>query len=215
MNKFNIKRILVLSPHTDDGELGAGAFISQLVESGVEKKYIAFSSCKESLPVGFESDTLIKECSTAVKTLGFSKEDKTIYDFPVRNFPEKRQEILEELVKVKKEYAPDTIFVPSSNDIHQDHATVCSEALRAFKNTTVLGYELPWNNISFRSDLVVEVSKSNLDKKVAAIKQYKSQYFRNYNNENYILNYASIRGTQIGVKYAEAFEVLRWIWKLS
>lgn len=30
----NFKNILVLAPHTDDGELGAGGFISKAIEGG-------------------------------------------------------------------------------------------------------------------------------------------------------------------------------------
>ena len=37
--------------------------------------------------------------------------------------------------------------MPSLNDIHQDHATIAQEGLRAFKGCTILGYELIWNNL--------------------------------------------------------------------
>ena len=40
----NFKNVLVLAPHTDDGELGAGGFISKLVEQGAEVTYVAFST---------------------------------------------------------------------------------------------------------------------------------------------------------------------------
>jgi LmbE family N-acetylglucosaminyl deacetylase len=44
-----IRRMLVLAPHTDDGELGCGATISKLLRKNVEIYYVAFSSCEESL----------------------------------------------------------------------------------------------------------------------------------------------------------------------
>lgn len=43
------KKVLVLAPHTDDGELGAGGFISKLIEEGSEVFYVAFSTAAESI----------------------------------------------------------------------------------------------------------------------------------------------------------------------
>ena len=37
------KRVLVLAPHTDDGEFGCGGTMARLVEAGVEVHYQAFS----------------------------------------------------------------------------------------------------------------------------------------------------------------------------
>ena len=44
---MNFKSILVLAPHTDDGELGAGSFIAKLSVQGANIKYVAFSSAPE------------------------------------------------------------------------------------------------------------------------------------------------------------------------
>ena len=47
LSKF--KNVYVLSPHTDDGELGAGGTISKLIESGANVYYFAFSTASLSL----------------------------------------------------------------------------------------------------------------------------------------------------------------------
>ena len=52
----NKRRILVLAPHTDDGELGCGAAIARFVEQGAEVHYVAFSTAKESVPKGMPSN---------------------------------------------------------------------------------------------------------------------------------------------------------------
>ena len=52
------KVILVLAPHTDDGELGAGGYIHKSIESGAHVTYVAFSDCKESVPEGFKKNIL-------------------------------------------------------------------------------------------------------------------------------------------------------------
>ena len=51
---FKFDTVLILSPHTDDGELGAGGFIARLVEEGSEVKYLGFSACEESVPSQFK-----------------------------------------------------------------------------------------------------------------------------------------------------------------
>lgn len=46
----NCNNILVLAPHTDDGELGMGGTISKLIADGKEVTYVAFSTAEESVP---------------------------------------------------------------------------------------------------------------------------------------------------------------------
>jgi len=118
---------------------------------------------------------------------------------------------LEEMVKLKKDINPDLVFIPSINDLHQDHHTIAMEGLRAFKQRSVISYELPWNNITFRTQAFVKLSEENIKKKVEALKAYESQKDRFYASEEFIRSLAITRGTQINSKYAEAFEVMRWI----
>ena len=134
-----------------------------------------------------------------------------IYRYAVRSLPTVRQEILEELVRLKREIDPGTVFLPSSRDLHQDHQTVYMEGLRAFKMVTVLGYELPWNNLSFDYRHFVVLQKEHVQTKVKALKCYKSQQERPYSREDFIWSWARSRGVQISAEYAEAFDVLRWV----
>ena len=85
------------------------------------------------------------------------------------------------------------------------------ETLRAFKQCTILGYEQPWNNISFNTDAFIRLQEKHLQKKIRALQCYGSQRHREYLNENFIRSLATTRGVQINVKYAEALEVVRWI----
>ena len=57
----NLKKILILAPHTDDGEFGCGATIAKFIAEKKEVYYAAFSLCRNSLELGLESDTLEKE----------------------------------------------------------------------------------------------------------------------------------------------------------
>ena len=59
LNSYN--NILVLAPHTDDGELGLGGTISKLIELGKKVTYVAFSTAQQSVPEGFPKDILKTE----------------------------------------------------------------------------------------------------------------------------------------------------------
>ena len=206
-----MNRILVLAPHTDDGELGCGGSITKFLEDGKEIYYAAFSICEESVPEGYPEDILETEVKKATQVLGIKKDNLLIYKFKVRRFPEFRQEILEELIKLKKRINPDLVFMPSSFDIHQDHKTIFEEGRRAFKNISILGYEFMWNNFSFHSTCSIILQKRHLQKKIDALKQYESQTARFYAEENLVYGLANFRGLQISQEFVEAFEVIRWI----
>ena len=213
MTNFEIrkKRVLILAPHTDDGELGCGGTIAKLIEDGNEVYCAAFSACQQSVLKDFPADILITEVKSAAKILGIKNENLFLYDFQVRTFSYKRQEILDKLIELKNKINPEVIFIPSVNDLHQDHSTIANEGLRAFKQCTVLSYEIPWNNISFNTSCFVKLEQRHLDIKVKAIQEYKSQAHRGYINGEFIKSLASVRGVQVGVSYAETFDVVRLI----
>lgn len=203
--------VLVLAPHTDDGELGCGATIAKRIQAGDDVHYAAFSICEESVPEGFPRNVLDKEVRDATLRLGIPAENLTVNRYPVRQFPAHRQEILDHLVEMSKELEPDLVFMPSSHDVHQDHQVIHQEGLRAFKHTSILGYEFMWNNYSFGSTFFSVVSEEHIESKIGAIAVYESQAERLYSFEGLIRGIATFRGLQIGTQYAEAFEVLRWI----
>jgi len=207
----SFKKVLVLAPHVDDGEFGCGGSIAKFVEEGKEIYYVAFSTAEDSVPAGFPKNVLETEVRKATGILGIIPENLIIYRFQVRKLSYVRQEILEELIKLKKEINPDLVFMPSPNDVHQDHHTIAMEGIRAFKQITILGYELPWNNITFNTSAFIKLEERHVTKKIEALKAYESQKDRYYANEEFIKSLAVTRGTQISAKYAESFEVIRWV----
>lgn len=206
---LNSNKILILAPHTDDGELGCGAAISKYTSIGKEVFYVAFSSCAQSLPKGLPTDLLIKECKAATEILGIAK--TYFFDFEVRRFTENRQPILETLVKIAKEINPQTVFLPAKNDVHQDHQVIYWEGMRAFKNCNVLGYELPWNNTNFSPNYFEVVGEKDLSAKQNALKEYASQSHRNYMSADFIRSLATVRGVQANAPFAEGFEIYRLV----
>jgi len=203
--------ILLLSPHPDDVELGCAGTLSRLNRStggSLELIWITFSRAEKSVPQGYD---IVAEHRNAVSL--FSVKYHEILSFPVREFHKYRQEILEYLVEIKRRFKPATVFTPSRYDLHQDHQVVTSEAIRAFKNTsTILGYELPWNTLSFTPTLCVRLQPEDVEFKWRVLQFYKSQIgMRKYFDKDFIYGLARSRGIMCDAEYAECFEVIKWI----
>ena len=154
--------MLLLSAHTDDCEIGMGATVARLVREGANIQWHVFSNAVESLPEGFGDDTLLNEQRAAADVYGISQENLFIHDIPVRRFPEFRQTILDALIGVRNEFKPELVFCAACTDRHQDHEALTQEAFRAFKGTSMLGYQLPWNSKRDQRQLTLEVSKQDV-----------------------------------------------------
>lgn len=204
-------RVLVLAPHTDDGEFGCGGTIARFVETGEEIFYVAFSDCKQSLPPGWSSDALLHEWAAATRQLGIPKQNLINFAYPVRRFNEHRQSILEDLVKLNRELKPNMVLMPCVDDLHQDHQAIAAEGLRAFKHSSIMSYEVPWNNIVFEARGFICLQKEHVEAKCRAIAEYVSQRDRSYCNPEFVRSLAITRGVQIGVPFAEAFQVTRFV----
>lgn len=203
--------VLVLAPHTDDGELGCGATIAKYIKEGHNVIYAAFSSAAQSLSPEYANDQLIKEVKEATSILGIQGENLIIYDYEVRKLNFHRQAILDDMVELNRRVSPDIVFLPNTRDIHQDHITVTQEGIRAFKYCTMFGYELIWNNLSLDTDCFISINSDDLELKIRALSAYKTQRHRQYMNDNFIRSLARVRGVQANVEFAEAFEVIRLI----
>lgn len=207
--KLDNRPIVILAPHTDDGELGCGGTVSRLVGEGLDIHYVAFCVCDESLPDGFPPGTLKLELMAATARLGIVPGNVTLLDFEVRRVAQRRQDVLDFLVRMNRDLNPQMIFCPTADDLHQDHAAVAAEAMRAFKTKTVVGYEMPWNNLHFNANYMVRLGAQDIGNKVAALSCYKSQMHRPYINSRYVEAHAHSRGVTVGCEYAEAFTLYR------
>lgn len=205
-------KVLVLSPHTDDAELGAGGTIARHVNEGHRVHWNVFTDASSSLPDGFDDETLADEFMSSLKELGGGQEVSfSMRDYPVRRLHEHRQEVLEWMVGYRNTWSPDLVIGPSLNDHHQDHQVVAQEMVRAFKGCArILCYELPWNHVRFESQAFAILNEQDIERKIAALQCYESQAGKPYMDPDFVRGLARTRGVQVGVEYAEAFEVVRW-----
>ncbi len=100
-------------------------------------------------------------------------------------------------------------MVPSSQDIHQDHRCLNEEAMRAFKHSTILGYELPWNMFSAELRCFIRLNNTHLQKKLEVLNCYKSQAQKIYTTTEFFRSLATVRGVQANAVFAEAYELIR------
>ncbi|MDW5563826.1 MAG: PIG-L family deacetylase [Methanomassiliicoccus sp.] len=206
-------KILLLSPHTDDVELGCGGSVAKFIEQGHEILWVAFSVAEDSLPAGMPKDTLAREFEKVIQRYGLDDEHREVLDFRVRHMSEHRQDVLEHLVQVRSKFGPDIVIGPSVHDYHQDHQVVANEMVRAFKSSaSIICYELPWNNVRFDSQLFVALEERHMERKWEALQEYRSQMVnrRSYFEREFIFGMARMHGVQCNNRFAEAFEVIRW-----
>ncbi|GAP22910.1 PIG-L deacetylase family protein [Leptolinea tardivitalis] len=207
---FSGKRICFLGAHPDDIELGAGALIAQV--AGQSDIRCVTLSDNQKNP---ELHHLVEEHYASMARLGIPQEKVILGQFETRRFPHARQEILEFMIELNKSFKPDIVFVHTRADIHQDHGTVTEEALRAFRGTTVLGFDVIRSSYGFFPNFLVEVSEDDVRKKIEALQQYTTYSTRYYFNAELtratLIRYGAIAER----RYAEGFDILRVIGKFG
>lgn len=204
------KSILFLGAHPDDIELGCGAFIAEI--SGKANLYCMTFSDNQKNP---ELQHLVPEHQHSMRVLGLAEGQVELGAFETRRFPDARQEILEKMLELRRRLHPEVVFVHTPQDIHQDHITVTQEALRAFRGTTVLGFDVLRSSYGFFPHFLVEVSPESLEKKIAALEQYTTYANRYYFSPEVIRSTAIRHGALAERPYAEGFDIIRIVAKFT
>jgi N-acetylglucosamine malate deacetylase 1 len=200
------KKVCFIGAHPDDIELGCGALISHISKQ-TEVMCVTLSDNQKNplLP------NVVIENKKSMQVLGVPEDHVVVGHFETRRFPESRQEILEYLIKLNNSFHPEIVFVHTKADLHQDHATVTGEALRAFRGTTVLGFDVIRSSYGFFPNFLVEVSESDVEKKITALSQYHTYESKYYFNPEVTRATLVRHGALAERKYAEGFDILRVI----
>jgi len=198
------QRVLFLGAHPDDIEIGCGALIAQITAQ--TDIFCATLSDNQKNP---DLAHLVEEHYEAMAVLGVSKEKIALGAFETRHFPHFRQEILEYLIQINHSFKPDIVFVHTTADIHQDHQTVTEEALRAYRGTSVLGYDVIRSSYGFFPSFLVEVSEADVEKKIAAMGKYHTYADRYYFDAEVTRSTLVRNGAICERHYAEGFDILR------
>lgn len=205
-----MKRLLVVAAHPDDGELGAAGLILNLKKVGWTVNYAVFAG------TGYDDQKkLMRELEQACKLMEIN--EKTIYTYPKHKLPDHYHKIRADLTDLEQTFKPNLVLIPSLNDTHQDHITVATESMRTFRNKeTILSYEiLRHGSYLFKPNVFVDIEQI-IHQKVEVLKCYKTQLaHRRYFSEAVFRSIARMRGAQVGIDYAEAFEAVKIFWNPS
>lgn len=222
MKKKN--KILVVAAHPDDEVLGCGGSLI-LHKKNKDDIYLLFMTNGVSSRSN-KSKTQIEQRKRMAETIGKHLNVKKIFflDFPdneldsvsILKITKKVEEVL---FKVK----PKIVYTHSFSDLNIDHQKVFEATLTAcrpqpnFFVKEIYSFEIPsstgWHHYKikkFNPNYYVNISKIFKEKK-KLIKVYskemrKAPHARSFDG---LRNLSRFRGNQVGVNYAEAFEIIR------
>ena len=209
MNFFG-KRVLIFGAHPDDIELGCGALIHHIVKE-TDVLCVTLSDNQKNPDLKNVKD----EHFESMAVLGIPPEKIILGPFTTRVFPDARQEILEYFLKLRRDFAPDLIFVHSEQDVHQDHNTMTDEALRAFRGITVLGFDVVRSSYDFFPHFLVEVTEEDVNKKIEALSKYETYRDKYYFNSELTRSIMVRHGALAELPFAEGFDILRIVGRFS
>lgn len=207
---FYGRSLLFLGAHPDDIELGCGAFISDMIGKA-DIHCLTFSDNQKNPDLLH----LVGEHYDSMHQLGLTDNQIELGQFETRRFPDFRQEILEKMLALRRQYQPEIVFVHTAQDIHQDHQTVTQEATRAFRGTTVLGFDVLRSSYGFFPHFLAEVSEQSVENKIAALNKYSTYSSRYYFSPEIIRATAIRHGALAERPFAEGFDIIRIVGELG
>ncbi|MGN9133994.1 PIG-L deacetylase family protein [Clostridium sp. HCP1S3_B4] len=216
--------VLVVSPHPDDETLGAGGTLLKYKAQRKNIYWLIISNIEEKY--GYSKEQ-VERRNNEIKKVSELYDFTKVYNlklFPAKLDSYDDNEIISKVSNVIKEVKPEEIILPYRNDVHSDHKKVfdcvysCTKVFRYNFIKKILEMEIlsetdfANTQYGYVPDYFVDIS-NYFDKKVQIIKEYKSEigkhpYPRSVEG---IEALAKIRGIAAGVKYAEAFKVVKII----
>jgi LmbE family N-acetylglucosaminyl deacetylase len=197
------RRILVIGAHPDDLELGCGATVAKLVDSGHEVHAIVMTSGER----GGDRGARPAEADDGGQFLGTAS--LLAPGFTDTKLGENQLEMVAAIEGAIDRLDPDTILTHSANDQHQDHLAVHLATLRAARSrSTILCFESPSATPAFQPSFFVDID-GYLDVKTTAVGLHRDQRGKPYMTAERVRGLAIYRGGQAKVRHAEGFEPVR------
>lgn len=205
--------ILAIGAHFDDIELGCGGTLAKHVNNGDNVyAYVATVSgfSNHNNQIIRKNEVALQEGKDAMSILGV----ELIYG----NFKTLQIEFTDELnieiLKIVEENKIEKVYTHWVGDIHHDHQAVARASLHACRHVPrMLTYRSNWyhSNLDFKGNFYIDITNF-WDKKEQSIRAHKSEMLRTGHKWiNFFMNEAENAGQRIGVKYAEVYEVVKWL----
>ncbi len=226
----NIRKILIIVAHPDDEVLGCGGMISKFRKLDIDFKIIFIaegSTCRFNHSNSFKAkEEIRKRNNYAVDVMEFLGIKKyKFYNLTCGRLDQIPIIEINKIIETNiREYCPDAIFTHSLSDCNNDHKIIYNSTLMATRpvfNNNVMNlysYEIQssseWNfENQFQPNYFIKLEEDDLKIKIESINMYKSE-IKQYpfpRSSIGIKTLAMYRGMQVGVKYAEAFKLIREI----
>ena len=212
-------KLLAIGAHLDDIELACGGTLAKAVAKGHQVKMVVLSASEYTNYDGKlmrPKSCALAEGRKAASILGV--EDLQILDFPAKEIPY-HHSVVEPLDQIISSYQPDLIFSHWPFDTHQAHqgAALSSISAARYFNSILLFEPITPSGrsyVAFRPQVYIDITDF-IDIKLEALAAHKSEYEK-YGSRwlEAVKARANHRGFEMGVKFAEAFEVMRLELKL-
>ncbi len=198
-------KILAIGAHPDDIELGCGGMLIKAAREGHEVYMYTLTRGSASGDPKARSEELRR----SAQFIGARH-------LWIDNFEDSKLGVTSDLINHIEHFInqsnPDLILTHSQGDIHHDHRAIAAATIEAARfNSNVLSYEIPLTR-HFDPKIFYDISDVVYEK-VELIEIFWSQQNKLYLKANAIKGLAEYRALQsrlnTGVKYAEAFEVLK------
>lgn len=205
--------ILAIGAHFDDVELGCGGALARHVASGdTVYAYIATVSgfTNQNNEVVRTNEVALAEGRRAMEILGVN--------LICGDFKTLQVEFVEalnvEILKIVKDKRIDKVYTHWIGDIHHDHLAVSRASLHSCRHVPrMLMYRSNWyhSTMEFRGNFYVDITPF-WQKKEQSVEAHESEMERTRGAWiDFFKNEAANAGQRIGVKYAEVFEVVKWL----
>jgi LmbE family N-acetylglucosaminyl deacetylase len=203
--------ILAIGPHPDDIEFGCGGTLLRYGQAGSQLYQLILTDGG----VGGDPAIRKREQEKAAEALGVKKmfwggyHDTELHD---------DRDLIKTIEESVNAVSPDVVLVNHFDDSHQDHRAASRAAIAATRNVKeVLFYESP-TCMNFLPDIFVDITDI-LSEKIKLLELHASQIART-NIQNLQITeiskaYATFRGVQGRVRYAEGFQGLRVLRNIS
>lgn len=195
-----VEHVLALGAHPDDLELGCGATLAKLAESGIQVTAVIFSEGDRGAPVEFDR---AKETREALATLGVRSVHQ--HSFADTRLHEHLNDLIAVIEEQVRKLSPERVYTMFAEDRHQDHRAVYRASMVACRAIPqILAYETPSSYPNFVPTVFERVDEF-IERKVAALKMHVSQGDRLYMQEDKIRAAAHFRGVQVDLGHTEGF----------
>ncbi len=205
--------ILAVGAHFDDIELGCCGTLMNHVLQGDRVTILVVTNSSYKNPNGEEirnRKTAYREGLKATRIIGADLRCLNYDTFKVY-FDEK---LTSEITRYIEELDIDVLYCPWIYDLHRDHQLTAKSVLMAGRHIKrFLMYRCNYYDTErpFRGNLYSDIS-AVIDRKTEVIKAHKSELERvRYKWLDFFLKQNENDGQKIGVKYAECFEVVRYL----